>query len=98
MSSLDNAPEQVREVYRLMVLNAIESGGDENYVYSCALRSEYDEEGSWIVACNFENFGDSMIWKPSSGWNYRSRGSGEDRPMKHGFDEAKSNAQCFFTG
>ena len=98
MSNLDNAPEEVCEVHRLMVQNAIESGGDEDYVYSRAVHSEYEEEGTWIVACNFENFGDSMIWKPTSGWHYRESWSGEDRPMKHGFEEAKGNARCFFTG
>jgi len=98
MSTLENAPEEVREVHRLMVQNAVDSGGDDGYVYSRALRSEYEEAGSWVVASNFEGFGDSMIWKPTSGWHYRSSWSGEDRPMRHGFDEAKSNARCFFTG
>jgi len=97
VSNLENAPDEVREVHNLLVKNAIERfdeefGEDAVYTREC-------ENGDWIVGPNFENFGNSMIYKPEEGrWFYRESWSGVDKAMRSGYEEAKGNAQCFFTG
>ena len=102
------APTQVLEVHAAMMCNARERWSEEDVqaikpVYTRAEdrwdneTNEYETTGNWIVGCNFEGWGPSMIFKEGV-WFYRSRVSGEDSPMKGGHEEALGNAQIFFTG
>ena len=97
MSKFENAPEEVREVHKLLVENAIERFGDKEFGEDAVYTRERPN-GNWIVGPNFENFGDSMIYKPGEGWFYRESWSGVDNAMRGGYEEAKGNARCFFTG
>ncbi|MDP6232065.1 MAG: hypothetical protein QF913_07845 [Nitrospinaceae bacterium] len=96
MSKLANAPKEVLKVHNLLVKNATEAFGDKKFGKD-AVFTRADEDGSWIVGPNFENYGNSMIYKPE-GWFYRESWSGADKAMRGGYEEAKGNAQCFFTG
>ena len=107
MSDLTNAPAPVLEVHNAMLANARERFGDDTDdlrpVYTRPEDSfnretyNYEPTGNWIVGCNFEGWGPSMIFKEGV-WFYRSRRTGEDKPMKGGHEEALGNAQIFFTG
>ena len=92
-------PVDVQEVYEAFCANAIEAHGDESAV--CALREElaypdYLPNGEWIVACNYEGWGPSMLWRDGE-WFYRY-GYKADEKMKRGKQEALANARIFFTG
>lgn len=108
MSELTDAPAPVLEVHNAMLANARERWSEEDMtilrpVYTRpedSYNSEtynYDATGNWIVGCNFEGWGPSMIFKKGV-WYYRSRRTGEDTPMKGGHEEALGNASIFFTG
>ena len=107
MADLSAAPAEVLEVHKAMVENAIERFGGDDYQslapvytrpedrYNDETR-EYELTGNWIVGCNYEGWGSSMVWK-NGVWYYRP-GYSEDRPMKNGHSEAVGNASIFFTG
>lgn len=107
MSDLTDAPARVLEVHNAMLANARERFGDDtddlSPVYTrpeghySRVTGEYETTGCWIVACNFEGWGSSMIFHEGD-WFYRSSRSGEDRLMKGGHEEALANASIFFTG
>jgi hypothetical protein len=107
MSELTDAPAQVLEVHNAMLANARERFGDDTDdirpVYTRpednydSTTNEYKMTGNWIVGCNFEGWGPSMIFKGGV-WFYRSWRDGEDKPMAAGHEEALSNASIFFTG
>ena len=101
------APTQVLEVHTAMMRNARERWSEEDVqdiapVYTRAedrwddKTNEYETTGNWIVGCNYEGWGSSMVWK-NGVWYYRP-GHSEDRPMKGGHSEAIANASIFFTG
>ena len=106
MEDFNNMPAPVREVHEAMVANARENWDDEDMkclrpVYT-RTEDRYDSEthsytstGNWIVGCNFEGWGPSMIFADGV-WFYRERGY--DKKMKGGHEEALGNASCFFTG
>ena len=105
MSELTDAPSQVLEVHNALLANARERFGDDTDdigpVYTRPEDSynretnDYEPTGNWIVGCNFEGWGPSMIFADGV-WFYRSRGV--DKQMAHGHEEALGNANCFFTG
>ena len=103
MSNLLGAPSQVLEVHNAMLANAQKADFDHWVVYT---RPETpwnrelgpsDPDVNWIVGCNFEGWGPSMIFKQGT-WFYRDPNTGEDEPMAHGHEEALGCAGCFFTG
>jgi len=104
MSDLTGAPDQVLEVHNAMLANARENwDGDfaDTAVYTRPEdrrnheTNEYEPTGNWIVGCNFEGWGSSMIFKGGV-WYYRSHGV--DKEMAAGHEESLGNANCFFTG
>ena len=104
MSDLTGAPDQVLEVHNAMLANAQENWyGDfaDTAVYTRPEdrrnheTNEYEPTGNWIVGCNFEGWGSSMIFKGGV-WYYRSHGV--DKEMAGGHEEALDNAWCFFSG
>ena len=104
MSDLTDAPAQVLEVHNALLANARQNWDDDFADTAVYTRpednynretNEYEPTGNWIVGCNFEGWGPSMIFK-SGVWYYRSRGI--DKPMTGGHEEALGNANCFFTG
>ena len=105
MSNLTNAPAQVLEVHNALLANARERFGDDTDdigpVYTRPEDSynretnDYEPTGNWIVGCNFEGWGPSMIFADGV-WFYRTRSG--DKQMAHGHEEALGNANCFFTG
>jgi hypothetical protein len=104
MSDLTNAPAQVLEVHNALLANAQENWDDgfaDTAVYTRPEDNynsetyEYEPTGNWIVGCNFEGWGPSMIFKEGV-WYYRSRGI--DKAMAAGHAEALGNASVFFTG
>lgn len=100
MSNLVGAPEEVLVVHRLLVENAEEAGYDASFVYCREERRYpgYQPSGNWLVGPNMEGFGGTMVRTSAGNWFYREAWSGEDIPMKAGFEEAKSDASCWFTG
>ena len=103
MSDLTGAPDQVLEVHNAMLANARENwDGDfaDTAVYTRPEdrrnheTNEYEPTGNWIVGCNFEGWGSSMIYKGGV-WYYRRT---IDMSMASGHEEALGNARCFFTG
>ena len=106
MSDLTDAPAPVLEVHNAMLANARENWDADFALTAVYTRpedsynhetNEYEPTGNWIVGCNFEGWGPSMIFKEGV-WFYRSSRTGEDKPMKGGHEEALGNAQIFFTG
>ena len=103
MSNLLGAPSQVLEVYNAMLANAQQADFDHWAVYARPEDSynretySYEPTGNWIVGCNFEGWGPSMIFKEGV-WFYRSSHTGEDEQIPGGHEEALGNARCFFTG
>ena len=104
MSELTGAPAQVLEVHNALLANARQNLPADLADTAVYTRPEdwYNEEiwgykrtGNWIVGCNFEGWGSSMIFKGGV-WYYRIRGV--DKAMAHGHEEALGNANCFFTG
>tara|TARA_R110000822_G_scaffold272883_7_gene395404 strand:+ start:788 stop:1090 length:303 start_codon:yes stop_codon:yes gene_type:complete len=100
MSDLTGAPDQVIEVHNAMINNAYERYNDEDPALALRLvytRPEVTNTDNWMVSCNFEGWGPTMIFKTGV-WHYRSRSTGEDEMMASGHEEALGNANCFFTG
>ena len=104
MSELTDAPAQVLEVHNALVANARQAWDDDFADDAVYTRPEdrrnretnkYEPTGNWIVGCNFEGWGPSMIFADGV-WFYRTRSG--DKQMAHGHEEALGNANCFFTG
>ena len=106
MEELNNMPTLVREVHEALLANARKNWDDDFADTAVYTRpedrrnhetNEYEPTGNWIVGCNFEGWGPSMIFADGV-WSYRSRHTGDDKQMAHGHEEALGNANCFFTG
>ena len=98
MGDYSEAPEEVQAIRQALLANAKRAERDAFWVYCSEERSYpgYRPTGSWVLGSNMG--GDSMVHTPDGEWFYRTSYDGVDHAMVGGFEEAKANASCWFTG
>ena len=97
IKALSNAPDEVVAVHAAMIANAQQAWPGEDMDALRPVYARKDNDGSWLVGCNFPGFCDTMRHN-CSGWFYRESFSGRDVPMANGYEEALRNARVCFTG
>lgn len=90
-TTINTPPPEVSAVIANFRLSAENAGLPRSVVLAYAAGSE------WRIGANVEGWGHTYIYRDQN-WYVRDQRTGEDYPMRDGFEEAKAGALIFFTG